>query len=121
MRASRWTEDNETFATNLRYYIDLSNKDQRTICKELGLPEASMSNYVTGKSIPRYKTILALANYFGIDMTDLIKKGDKSADIEKQKMHEKMWIDTFGDMVFTDEEIADIINYTKYLISKRTI
>lgn len=120
MKASRWTEDNEIFATNLKYYVELSNKDQRTICKELGLPEASLSNYLTGKSIPRYKTILMLADYFGISMTDLIKKGDKKEDSEEQKkLSLKMWNDAFSAVSFTEDEMAEIIQFGQYVLSKR--
>lgn len=119
MNTRRFKPENAIFAENLKYYIALSGKDQKQICSDLNIAETSMSEYVNAKSLPRLKTIQAIANYFGILIADLMGDGEKKEEKEKQKIHLKQWEDAFGGTTFTDTEFAELVNFANYLIAKR--
>lgn len=62
----------EVFAENLRYYIELNQKQQIDVAKDLGINPTTLSMWCTGKSFPRSGKLQALADYFKIGKTDLI-------------------------------------------------
>lgn len=74
-----------TFATNLKKYMELNDKSRRDICDELGFSYYTFSDWVNGKKYPRMDKVEMLANYFGILKSDLIE--DKS---EMQKNNEAL-------------------------------
>lgn len=112
-------KENAIFARNLREYIAVSGREQKQICADLGIPESSMSDYVRGKSIPRYKTIDAIAEYFGVRMSDLMIESEFDYNTAHQQRINKLWIDSFPDVVWTADEVNELIQFGKYLISKR--
>ena len=65
-----------TFASNLKKYMDINNKSRRDICDALGFSYYTFSDWVTGKKYPRMDKVEMLANYFGCLKSDLIE--DKS-------------------------------------------
>lgn len=74
----------KVFSENLDYYIKLNNKDRVKICKDLGFKYTTLREWVKGTAYPRIDKIELLANYFGIQKSDLIEKKDKIiTDIEK--------------------------------------
>lgn len=94
--------DNEyklIFSKNLKYYLQLNNKSQQDLVKDLGLSSSTVSNWYTGLKLPRMNKIEMLANYFGINKSDLLE--DKSLNIKKNKN------------TLTKEEIELLENYNK--------
>lgn len=63
----------EVFSKNLRYYIEKSEKDRTEICTTLGLKYSTFTEWVNGNKYPRIDKIEMLANYFGIQKSDLIE------------------------------------------------
>lgn len=63
----------EIFASNLQRYIDISGKSRGSFCESIGITAASLSEWLNAKKYPRIDTIEEIANYFGIDMSDLIE------------------------------------------------
>lgn len=73
----------EMFAENLRYYIELNQKQQIDVAKDLGINPTTLSMWCTGKSFPRSGKLQALADYFKIGKSDLIEQHiNKSVDEE---------------------------------------
>ena len=112
-------KENAVFARNLRYYVELSGKEQKDICFDLDIAEPSFSGYINGQNFPRLKTAQAIADYFGVRLADLVTDDEKNRGEEKRKLHEKLWADALGDVEFSDDEMADLIDYAKFLIGKR--
>lgn len=66
----------QIFVKNLLHYLELNNKSQADLCEHLGVSSAIVSNWCTGKKIPRMDKVQAIASWLGIDFSDLIQ--DKS-------------------------------------------
>lgn len=74
----------QVFSENLNYYMKLNNKDRTKICNDLGFKYTTLREWIKGTAYPRIDKIEMLANYFGIQKSDLIEKKDKlTSNIEK--------------------------------------
>lgn len=111
--------ENLIFARNLKHFITLSGKEQKQICADLKVPESSMSDYVRGKSIPRYRTIERIAAYFGVKMSDMMLENAPDNSQTHQRFIYKLWIEKFPDVKWTIEETQELIQYGEYILSKR--
>lgn len=67
------------FSKNLKYYMELNNKNQMDLMKDLGLSSSTVSNWCTGLKLPRMDKVQILADYFGILKSDLIEEKQKPA------------------------------------------
>lgn len=80
--------DNEyrkIFAKNLNRYMQINEKTQADLIKDLKYSSSTISNWCTGQKIPRMDKIEQLATYFGINKSDLIEnKAEKPVSSEKQ-------------------------------------
>lgn len=63
----------EIFAKNLSYYIERSGKSQKDIAAYVGVAASTFNDWVKAKKYPRIDKIEMLANYFGIQKSDLIE------------------------------------------------
>ena len=70
----------EIFAKNLRYYIDRSGKSQKDLAEIVGVAYSTFNDWAKGKKYPRIDKIEMLANYFGIQKSDLIEEKEKPTD-----------------------------------------
>lgn len=57
--------------------MDLNNKTRNDMCEALGVKYTTFSDWVNGNVYPRIDKIELMANYFGIEKSDLIE--DKSS------------------------------------------
>jgi phage-related cro/CI family transcription regulator len=64
----------ETFAKNLQRYMFEHNKDRQQVCLDLGIKYSTFAEWINGKKYPRIDKIELLANYFGIQKSDLIEE-----------------------------------------------
>lgn len=64
------------FSKNLRYYMNLRNKNQMDLMNDLKLSSSTVSNWCTGLKLPRMDKVQLLADYLGVLKSDLIE--DKS-------------------------------------------
>lgn len=69
------------FSKNLNKYINLSGKKQNVIAAEINVIPQTLNSWCTGQAMPRIGKIQLLADYFGINKSDLLE--DKS-DTENQ-------------------------------------
>lgn len=65
---------NIVLAENLKLYMEAKDKKRNEICRDLGLKYSTFSDWANGKKYPRIDKIELLANYFGIEKSDLIEE-----------------------------------------------
>lgn len=81
----------EILAKNLRYYIERSGKTQKDFAEIVGVAYSTFNDWINAKKYPRIDKIEILANYFGIQKSDLIE--EKMTE-EKEKDN-----DTLADII----------------------
>lgn len=64
----------EILSKNLKYYIERSGKDRRELADTWGFPYSTVTEWINGRKYPRIDRIEIMANYFGIQMADLIEE-----------------------------------------------
>ena len=64
----------QIFAANLSYYIEMSGKSQKDIAEIVGIAPSTFNDWIKGRKYPRIDKIELLANYFGIQKSDLIEE-----------------------------------------------
>lgn len=69
-----------TFARNLKRQLQISGKTQSDLINDLGLSSSTVSNWCTAQKMPRIEKIQLLADYFGIDKSELIEDSVKVPD-----------------------------------------
>lgn len=72
----------EIMAKNIKYYMELHGKTRSEICEALGVKYTTFSDWVKGNSYPRIDKIELLANYFGIEKSDLVEDKEKQLTIK---------------------------------------
>ena len=83
------------FALNLNKYMKLQGKSRNDISEALGISYFTVSDWVNGKKYPRMDKVEMLANYFGVQKSDLIEKRDANSEAEILTDSEKEWLDLF--------------------------
>ena len=63
----------EIMAKNIKRYMALNQVRQTDICKTLKFPMATFSDWINAKTYPRIDKIEMMANYFGIEKSDLVE------------------------------------------------
>lgn len=61
-------------AENLKYYIERSGKERKELAEIWGFPYSTVSEWLTGRKYPRIDRIEIMADYFGIQKSDLIEE-----------------------------------------------
>lgn len=64
----------EIFSRNLKYYIDRSGKDRKELSDAWGFPYSTVTEWINGRKYPRIDRIEIIADYFGIQKSDLIEE-----------------------------------------------
>lgn len=75
--------DNEykkIFSKNLNKYMDLNGKNQTDLINDLGLNKSAVSTWCNGTRLPRMDKVQLLANYFGVNRSDLIEDKPQQND-----------------------------------------
>lgn len=77
------TEDRQRqiFSNNLRRLIDVSGKTQKDFADAIGVSQQIMNVWTRGKAIPRMGKIQRLADYFGVEKSDLIDEKPEGPSI----------------------------------------
>jgi transcriptional regulator with XRE-family HTH domain len=83
------------FALNLNKYMKLKGKSRNDISTALGVSYFTVSDWVNGKKYPRMDKVEMLANFFGIQKSDLIEKRESISETETLSASEKEWLDLF--------------------------
>ena len=83
----------EIFVRNLRKYLKLSNKSQNEVARAIGISKGSISDWTNGRTYPKMDTLQKLAEYFGINKSDLVE--DKYEEEEPLTEEDKIVLDWF--------------------------
>lgn len=96
----------ETMSKNLKYYIEKSGKDRKTLADIWGFPYSTVTDWINGNKYPRIDRIEVMADYFGILKSDLIEEKTE----EHREMQKKN--DTLTDIVLrlrTDDVFLEAV------------
>ena len=63
-----------TFSKNLKRYLDINGKQPVDLVNDLGLPFSTVSNWLNAQKMPRMGKVELLAQYFGIEKSDLLEE-----------------------------------------------
>lgn len=90
-------DNKNIFASNLKRYMELKGISRNDISEALGISYFTVSDWVNGKKYPRMDKVEKLANYFGIQKSDLIEDKTEKNPPEEPKLSEgeKMLLDLF--------------------------
>lgn len=102
----------EIFARNLTYYIERTGRTQKELAEVVGVAASTFNDWIKGRKYPRIDKIEILANYFGIQKSDLIEDKEKptAADdgLSKEK---KELIDRIRNL--SDEQIRLLLQVAR--------
>lgn len=83
----------KTFVKKLHYYMDLKGINQTDLMNNLDLSSSTVSNWCTGQKMPRMGKIQMLADYFGIEKSDLIEDKQDTLSSSQISKLKKQFID----------------------------
>lgn len=84
-------------ANNIKYYLIKNGVSQTEICQTLGISMSTFSDWIHARTYPRIDKIELMANYFGIEKSDLVEERDirdTKKDKNKLSPDEQFIIDT---------------------------
>lgn len=64
----------QIMSKNIQYYMTLHGKTRNDMCEVLGVKYSTFSDWVNGNVYPRIDKIELMANYFGINKSDLVER-----------------------------------------------
>lgn len=102
------------FSKNLKRYIEKSGKDRRELADIWGFPYSTVTEWINGKKYPRIDRIEIMADYFGIQKSDLIEDNEISEKKEKT--------DVAVDVVIrmgSDQEFCEAVKLLNQLDSEK--
>lgn len=65
-------EQRRIFSKNLNHYLEISEKTQKEVADAIGVAPQTFNTWCMGVAIPRMGKVQKLADYFGIQKSDLI-------------------------------------------------
>ena len=80
----------ETMSQNLKYYIERSGKDRKTLAEIWGFPYSTVTDWINGNKYPRIDRIEVMAEYFGIQKSDLIEDKKEKPTAQGDELSEEM-------------------------------
>ena len=63
-----------TMSNNLKKYLNINNISRNQLSESLGISYSTISDWINGKAYPRIDKIEMMANYFGINKSDLVEE-----------------------------------------------
>ena len=63
-----------TMSNNLKKYLKINNISRTQLSESLGISYSTISDWINGKAYPRIDKIEMMANYFGINKSDLVEE-----------------------------------------------
>ena len=119
----------KVMSKNLQYYMSITGKTRKDVSKDLGIAYSTVVEWCAGKKYPRIDKIEQLANYFGVQKSDLIEdkpvRGTPSyyTNEKTAEIAQRIYQDQYMSMVFdaldssSPEEIKDF--YDILMLMKR--
>ena len=95
---------NRIFARNLNTCLKCVGKSQKEVADKLGISVSTFSSWCTGAKMPRMDKIELLANYFGVQKSDLI---------EDKTVKEQTELEEYLEYLRTRPEMKMLFSLTK--------
>ena len=83
--ASEKTSKQTVFTKNLQRYLELNNVQQKDVAFAVGVSTSTFCDWMKGRMQPRLDKMQKLAQYFGVEITDLIEP----PKVEEVNTHQK--------------------------------
>ena len=80
-------EINKIFSDNLNYWLERRGKTQNDLVIELDMAKSTVSEWCSGKKIPRTDKLVMISLYLMIELTDLLEVKDKKENIYNDIMY----------------------------------
>lgn len=77
------------FARNLLYYMEKFNKTQTDIVIDLDINKSAISTWCNGTRMPRMDKVQKLADYFGVNKSDLLEEHPAPEDEDSYYINEE--------------------------------
>ena len=102
----------KTMANNLKYYMNKNNISRNQLSSSLGIAYTTLADWLNAKTYPRIDKIEMLANYFGIEKSDLVE--NKPSNLSAPHPVSFITIPLYGDIscgngMFVDDNLVDMI------------
>ena len=120
-----------TFAERLKAERKKNNINQTQLAENLYLDRSSISKYESGKQIPETPTLEKLADFFDVSIDYLLGKTDIRNYDDNSSLNSinenlsanslKTLAARFDDEEFTEDDLDDIENFIKFIVSKKKI
>ena len=95
-------EQRRIFAENLNYYMQLNNKQQVDVAKDLEINPTTLNMWCKANALPSTGKIRKLADYFHIGMTNL-------TDLRNPEDSDSRYSDAIVNISMNDKRFCDII------------
>lgn len=104
------------FAKNLRHYLDRENKTQKEVADAIGVSPQTFNTWLQMVALPRMGKVQALADYFGINKSDLLEEKDSNSlsssdrkDIAKSLDEMMEQLESGGDspLMYNGQELSE--------------
>ncbi len=89
---------------------------QEDVAKKLNISKSAYGNYERGERKIPFSQLIAISNFFNIDLNEFIKDENENQWVNQISI---MLQEEFDGVVFTSEEMTQLMEFTKYLLSKR--
>lgn len=106
-------ENKMIFSKNLQHYANLRSLQQNEIASICNVTPAAVNSWFLGQKMPRMDKIQKLANYFGINKSDLIEKRtdiENKATVTKEEIKFALFNGSEG---ITDEMYEEVKNFAE--------
>lgn len=99
------------FSANLQKFMNEKKVTRTDVCNALGFKYTTFTDWVNGTKYPRIDKIEMLANYFGIEKSDLI---ERKSSTPRPITDEELQFALFGGKV-SDEAFAEVKRFAEFV------
>lgn len=119
-----WDEP-EKRENNFKKLREWRNLTLVEISKEIGVDVKTLTEFEQGSIVPM-ETLQKIAKYFDVSVDNLLNihivklehESDITASLRALEL-QKRWHDEIGDVILSSEETGELINFVKFMLSKR--
>lgn len=104
------------FGRMLSYLRVEKGLTRNEVAERLGIATNTYGQYERGDRKVPLSHAMNLSNLLGFDMNEFI---NSQKEVKSNRSLGLKWDDEFSEITFTDEETDQLIEYAKYLLSKR--
>ena len=108
-------DNKNVFASNLKRYMEVKGKTRNDISEALGISYFTVSDWVNGKKYPRMDKVEMLANYFGIQKSDLIEEKEPATESDGLTESQRKLIDFAKGL--TEDQAGKVLQLMKSILA----